>query len=232
MRPGRLARVPGPVRALVALFAISLLLVSLRTGPPVPAEESASADGSAEASSAPSSSPSSEPSSSNAGPEVSPGTVLAPATDRPVAAALPAPTSVSIPKIGLDERLVDLGIAQDGTMQVPDDPDRVGWFAGGARPGGAGPVVVAGHVDSVSGPAVFARLSELAPGDDVTLTTADGPARYVVRYVTAVSRSDFPTERVFGPTVGDTVRLITCHGSYDRGGIGYTENLVVTATRV
>ena len=39
--------------------------------------------------------------------------------------------------------------------------------ARGAVPGEQGPAVIAGHVDSRSGPAVFFRLDELAPGDRV-----------------------------------------------------------------
>lgn len=144
---------------------------------------------------------------------------------------LPEPERIRVPAMDLDERLIDLGIARDGTMQVPADPDRVGWFAGGGRPGGPGPTVVAAHVDSLEGPAVFARLSDVAPGDEVLLDTAAGTATYVVTDVRAVPRDDFPTARVFGATRRDVVRLITCHGPYDRGGAGYTENLVVTARR-
>jgi hypothetical protein len=44
----------------------------------------------------------------------------------------------------------------------------------GPRPGDPGPAVILGHVDSDRGPAVFYRLGEPRPGDQLTVTGADG----------------------------------------------------------
>ena len=141
------------------------------------------------------------------------------------------PERVSIPALGLDEALIDLGIADTGELEVPEDPDRVGWFTGGGRPGGTGPTVIVGHVDSTTGPAVFARLPELGPGDEVEVESADGTrTTYVVDDARDVPQQPFPTEQVFGVTPDDTLRLITCTGPYDREGGRYTENRIVTAT--
>ena len=59
-------------------------------------------------------------------------------------------------------------------MEVPGDFDLAGWFAGGPAPGQPGPAVIAGHVDSRTGPAVFYRLRELRTGDRIEVTRADG----------------------------------------------------------
>ncbi|WP_299053766.1 class F sortase [uncultured Nocardioides sp.] len=143
------------------------------------------------------------------------------------------PTAVSIPSLGLAEDLVDLGLDEGGTLEVPTDPDRVGWFTGGGRPGGPGPTVVVGHVDSTEGPAVFARLPELTVGDEVVVDDADGGrTRYAVTEVADVPQTPFPTEQVFGATVEDTLRLITCTGPYDAEAGRYTENRVVSAVTV
>lgn len=145
----------------------------------------------------------------------------------------PAPTAVSIPSLGLTEDLVDLGLDDGGTLEVPTDPDRVGWFTGGGRPGGPGPTVIVGHVDSTEGPAVFARLPELAPGDQVVVDDADGGrTTYAVSEVADVPQTPFPTEEVFGATAEDTLRLITCTGPYDAEAGRYTENRVVSAVTV
>lgn len=37
------------------------------------------------------------------------------------------PVAIRIPAIGVESRLIDLGIAKDGTMQVPTDPALAGW---------------------------------------------------------------------------------------------------------
>ncbi|MFJ2356187.1 class F sortase [Frigoribacterium sp. NPDC087798] len=144
-----------------------------------------------------------------------------------------APAAVSVPAIGLDAPLIDLGIADDGAMEVPVDADDVGWFTGGGRPGGRGPTVIAAHVDSASGPAVFARLDELVVGDRVDVTTVDGDVvGYAVTEVVDAPKAEFPTARVFGAQPTDQLRLITCGGVFDRGSGHYDQNRIVFAEPV
>lgn len=144
-----------------------------------------------------------------------------------------APAAVSVPAIGLDAPLIDLGIADDGAMEVPVDADDVGWFTGGGKPGGRGPTVIAAHVDSASGPAVFARLDELVVGDAVDVTTVEGGVvGYVVTEVLDVPKAGFPTGRVFGAQPTDQLRLITCGGVFDRSSGHYDQNRIVFAEPV
>ena len=162
---------------------------------------------------------------SDAGPQPAPAVVDP--------ASVPAPVAVSVPALGLTEELVDLGVAADGTAEVPTDFDRVGWFTGGGRPGARGPTVLMGHVDSTDGPAVFYALRDLVAGDVVEVTVADGStARYAVSGTAQVPKGEFPTAAVFGATADDVLRLITCTGAFDAGARSYTDNLVVTAERL
>jgi hypothetical protein len=159
-------------------------------------------------------------------------TVAAPSTTRPARARTPSPpVRVEIPSIGVSSRLIRLGLNADGTMEVPRDYGRAGWFTGGAMPGQDGPAVISGHVDSKSGPAVFYRLRELRPGDTIRVRRADG--RWLAFEVTGSARyakAAFPTEAVFGPVTGPVLRLITCGGAFDRSSGHYLDNVVVTAT--
>jgi len=144
-----------------------------------------------------------------------------------------APARVAIPSIDLDESLVGLGVKADGTMGVPADWDAVGWFTEGGKPGGRGPTVIAGHVDSVTAPAVFHRLEELEVGDVVEVTDVDGAlVRYAVTELLEVPKAEFPTVRVFGALPRDELRLITCGGFFDPDAASYEDNLVVFAERV
>jgi LPXTG-site transpeptidase (sortase) family protein len=144
-----------------------------------------------------------------------------------------APATLAVPTMELTEPLIPLGIQNDGTMEVPEDYDDVGWFTGGGMPGGVGPTVIAGHVDSRSGPAVFFRLGEMVVGDRFTLTGVDGSAfEYEVYKTEDHAKAQFPTVDVFGATMTDEVRLITCGGVYDESIGRYTDNLVVFASRV
>ncbi|RUR03628.1 class F sortase [Labedella endophytica] len=167
--------------------------------------------------------------------EMTPSTTATPSpttTSDPTALAEGRPpASVSAPAIGLDESLIDLGIDAEGKMEVPSDFDDVGWFTGGGMPGGRGPTVIAGHVDSVTAPAVFFRLHELVPGDEVDVTDVDGAVvTYVVTEVADFPKDDFPTTRVFGATLADELRLITCGGFFDADSGHYDDNRVVFAT--
>ncbi|WP_019182022.1 class F sortase [Microbacterium yannicii] len=155
---------------------------------------------------------------------------------RPPSPSTPAralePVAVSIPAIDLAVPLIDLSLTPDGDMEVPADYDEVGWFTGGGRPGGLGPTVIAGHVDSPTGPAVFVHLAELRAGDLVEVTDAAGTVfRYVVTAVADYPKASFPTHEVFGAVAADELRLITCGGIFDRAASSYVDNRVVYAVR-
>jgi hypothetical protein len=143
------------------------------------------------------------------------------------------PRRIQIPAIGVSARMVPLGLAPDRSMQVPVDTADAGWFEPGPEPGEQGPAVVAGHVDSKVGPAVFFKLGELRRGDLIRISRADGSVvRFRVQGLERWPKVSFPTRRVFGMTRGSSLRLITCSGAFDRPTGHYLDNTVVYAARV
>lgn len=152
---------------------------------------------------------------------------------RPTAPVLDAaaPIRLQIPSIGISTDLVALGLNPNGTMQVPKEWQEAGWYTRGPRPGENGPAVIAGHVDSVSGPAVFFRLHDLRAGDEVLVTRADhSVVRFVIDRLAQFPKASFPTTAVFGATPGPTLRLITCTGAFDETARSYLDNLVAFAS--
>jgi sortase (surface protein transpeptidase) len=140
------------------------------------------------------------------------------------------PVRIRIPAIGVSAAVVRLGLNRDGTLQVPADFGVTGWFTGGPAPGETGPAVVAGHIDSRRGPAVFYRLHALRPGDRVAVERADGTTvGFAVEGSAQYPKRAFPTEAVFGPSPDPLLRLITCGGTFDRSRRSYRDNVVVTA---
>lgn len=138
-----------------------------------------------------------------------------------------------IPSIDVDESLIDLGINQDGTMEVPEDYSEVGWFEGGGTPGGRGPTVIAGHLDSTTGPAVFHRLVQMQPGDEVEVTDAEGEVHhYRVERTEVFPKDGFPTREVFGAIPEDELRLITCTGLFDVDAGSHEDNHIVFAVPI
>jgi Sortase domain len=141
------------------------------------------------------------------------------------------PIHVMIPALGVSSDLELLGVGPDGTLSPPTDFERAGWFSGGVEPGQPGPAVIVGHVDSRSGPAVFHALGDLARGDAIEVTRADGSTvAFRVTEVAEHPKTAFPTEAVYGPVAGPELRLITCSGPFDVGTGHYVDNLVVFAT--
>ncbi|MGW7546703.1 class F sortase [Streptomyces sp. NPDC054770] len=141
-----------------------------------------------------------------------------------------APTRLLIPKIAVDAPFTVLTMGSTGQLDPPpaDNTNLVGWYSRGAAPGEAGTAIIAGHVDTMTGPAVFVRLDELERGDRFTVSRADGTdANFVVDDADTFAKDDFPSDRVYADTRRPEVRLITCAGDYDHDVKDYTENLVV-----
>jgi hypothetical protein len=143
-----------------------------------------------------------------------------------------APVRVRVSSVGIDAALAGIGLDGDGALVPPGDPATAGWFSQGPAPGEPGPAVLTGHVDSREGPAVFFRLRDVAAGDPVVITRADGStARFTVTRVARYAKTAFPTAEVYGPTPDAELRLITCGGDFDREARSYRDNVVVFAVR-
>lgn len=143
---------------------------------------------------------------------------------------IPLPVALTIPAIGVQTSMVDLGVTATGALQVPSSTSVAGWYTGSPRPGAIGSAVIAGHIDSYLGPGVFFELSRLRPGDRVYVRRADGTL--VVFRVTAVRsyvKDHFPTQAVYGPTPDAELRLLTCGGTFDPASRSYLSNTVVYA---
>ncbi|WP_285507437.1 class F sortase [Actinokineospora sp. NBRC 105648] len=142
------------------------------------------------------------------------------------------PVGLSVAAIGVEEsELVPLGLGGAGELLPPADYARAGWYADGPVPGDPGPAVLAGHVDSKAGPAVFFRLGDLRPGDRIVVRRSDGAdAVFAVDTVQRHPKDAFPTGAVYGPVPGAALRLITCGGSFDRRRSSYRDNVVVFAS--
>lgn len=144
----------------------------------------------------------------------------------------PRPTHIHIGAIGVSARVVPLGLAPDHTMETPRRFSQTGWFRPGPEPGERGPAVIAGHVDSYTGPAVFYKLGQLRRGDVIAITRDDHSViHFTVQGLERWPKSNFPTKRVFGRTRGSTLRLITCSGDFNHATGHYVDDTIVYATR-
>jgi len=143
------------------------------------------------------------------------------------------PTRIKIPKIKVNAPIGQVSVDIKGNLGVPplSKPNRTGWYRFSPVPGEAGPAIINGHVSTRKGPAVFDRLRELAKGDQIYVYRSDGKVtRFTVSGIEQVSKSSFPTSRVYGNTDDSQLRLITCGGVFNSQAHSYTDNIVVYAT--
>jgi Sortase domain len=142
---------------------------------------------------------------------------------RPTRLLLPGGRSASVTAVGLHD---------DGSLVVPEDPQVVGWWSGGSRPGEPfGSVVVAGHVDSASrGVGVLAALPTVHAGQVVELAAGRRSARYTVVSAGLVPQtllSGF--SGLFSGSGDPQLVLVTCGGPFDPVRHRYADNYVVVA---
>jgi sortase (surface protein transpeptidase) len=126
------------------------------------------------------------------------------------------------------------GLGAGGALQVPPltgaGVREAGWYDLGPAPGQAGSAIIVGHVDSRQAPGVFYDLGNLAPGNAVEVTLADGETvHFTVTSVHEYSKAHFPATEVYGPEPYQALRLITCGGAFDQATGHYLSNIVAYA---
>ena len=221
-QPGRnlRRRSVGGLAVLLVLAGIVVLVVGIRGQRHAPQPSPAAASTSAPATVA-----------------ASTGTA-APGSAAPQGPVLPksTPTHLTIPAIGVSSSLLELGLNEDRTVQVPplSKDSKAGWYTGSPTPGQLGPSLLLGHVDSAEyGPGVFFKLGALHKGDTVDVTRADSTvAVFRVYRVASFPKDHFPTLEVYGDTANAQLRLITCGGKFDFSARSYESNIVVFASLV
>jgi hypothetical protein len=157
----------------------------------------------------------------------------------PVEAAEPAapPTSIGIASLGVQAPVDAVGLLASGGMAVPDDADRVGWFAPEGfelAPGDAGTAVLAGHRDSRrSGPGALHRLADVQVGDRIVVQHADGRlSHWQVERSRLTLRDELPVDELFTRSGAARLAVVTCGGTFDAALGRYTHNVIVYATSV
>lgn len=154
-----------------------------------------------------------------------------PAADA-VAAELPRPVRVVVDALDVDMEVEALGVAADGTMELPETGLRAAWYQYGSAPSSpSGVTLLAAHVDTrSSGLGPFARLVDAEVGSAVAVTDESGEVfTYTVTEKVQVAKSEISLDGLFSREGPRTLVLVTCGGVFDRSTGHYVDNVVVTA---
>ena len=115
---------------------------------------------------------------------------------------------VRIASVGIDAEVRSVGyVFTDGELRYDVPRVGAGHYSGTAPPGDAGNAVIAGHVSTRSGPAVFRNLPDVRPGDTVEVFSGDQVFRYVITEIRVVAPE---ATAVMTGTTDATLTLITC----------------------
>lgn len=138
-----------------------------------------------------------------------------------------APRRLVVPLLGIDAPVVPIE-APGGVLTPPEDPQVLGWWAAGAKPGAhQGSALVTGHTVH-SGGGAMDDLERLDQGDRVWMRTDRGRIGYDVRSVAVLGKGELAerAQSLFSQEVAGRLVLITCE---DWNGVEYLSNVVVTA---
>ncbi|GAA3351995.1 hypothetical protein GCM10020358_84170 [Amorphoplanes nipponensis] len=153
----------------------------------------------------------------------------APSDPAPAAPARWTPARVAIDRLRVAAPVDPVGTTRAGALDVPGDPDRLGWWIGSALPGDRrGTVLIAGHVDTAEdGAGALYRLETLPVGARIVVRAGDRDVAYRVTARRSYAKSRLPAA-LFRRDTGPLLALVTCGGAFRDGA--YDHNVVVYAT--
>ncbi|MCA9318638.1 sortase [Candidatus Saccharibacteria bacterium] len=144
------------------------------------------------------------------------------------------PKTISISKLGVRARVLQMGVLANGEMATPSNTNDTGWYMGSVRPGEKGASIINGHVSGLTRGGVFLGLKKLGVGDKITITKGDGAVlTYEVRATEAIAADQLNMSKLFSvyEDKDEGLNLITCAGTYNRSTKSFNKRTIVYAVR-
>lgn len=155
------------------------------------------------------------------------------------------PVAIRIPSIGVAATsMVTVGLVTSseatplqpvGSIDTPPliHPQQIAWYRGSPTPGDVGPAVVLSHRDGHGQLGGFARLDDVAVGDEVDIDRSDHEtAVFRVTDTQLIPKADMAVADVYANSDHPELRLITCSGELDRQAHNYLDQRIVAADLV
>lgn len=89
------------------------------------------------------------------------------------------PRVITIEKLGVKARVLQMNVNSDGSMQSPINIFDAGWYTGSVKPGQPGASIIVGHASGTTLGGVFNKLETLNAGDTISVERGDGK---ILRY--------------------------------------------------
>ncbi len=145
------------------------------------------------------------------------------------------PRIITIAKIGVKARVLQMGINPDGSMQAPIGIYDAGWYGGSARPGTSGAAVIDAHSSGPTKQGLFGRLDELVVGDTIEVERGDGlKLKYRVINKESVAKDAVDMKKLLAVSgqAAEGLNLITCSGTWVKGQATYSNRTIVYSEKI
>ena len=140
---------------------------------------------------------------------------------------------IRIPKLGVDARVLQVGVTSTGALATPTNVFDTAWYKNSAKPGQPGATLIDGHVSSWTTNGVFYGIKDLRAGDTIEIEKGDGSKlEYTVNKMVAYDVDKVDMQALVHPVTSGTsgLNLITCGGKYDSKAGEFTQRIAVFAT--
>lgn len=84
------------------------------------------------------------------------------------------PRVLRIPQLGVEHRIVEVGVNDLNILAPPANVHDIGWYTGSQAPGAPGAVLLNGYTRGPSLPGPLVQLETLLPGNIMSIETGDG----------------------------------------------------------
>ena len=141
------------------------------------------------------------------------------------------PTQLIIPTINVNAQIISLGLASDGSVDVPKGPHQTSWFNLGPKPGEKGSAVISGHygIWKNGTDSVFNLLPNLKIGDNIYVKDEKGITHSFVVEKTKIYGKNEIVPEIFNKNDDAYLNIITCNGTWLANEKTYSQRLVVFA---
>lgn len=142
---------------------------------------------------------------------------------------------LKIPKLGVDSRVLQVGVKADGSVAAPNNVYDTAWYNGSAKPGQAGATLIDGHVSSWTSRGVFYGIKNLVTGDTIQVQKGDNSTlTYKVVKTQVYDAANVDMRAAMQPvTAGKSgLNLITCTGQVKKGTSEFNQRVIVFAEQV
>jgi len=143
------------------------------------------------------------------------------------------PRIITIPSLGVEARILHLGLGEDNTLLAPSNIYDTSWYTSSAKQVSTlGAMLISGHASGPTKQGVFHDLGSIREGAEIVIERGDGlKTTFVVKATKAVPDKDFDMRAMLRSIEPDKLglNLMTSSGASGSNGEAHESRVLVFA---